>query len=116
MQTSAQKQEKTKIKEYNLNKCRSDWYRENRKANVSTFTCGKCKSKNCDYYQLQTRSADEPMTTFVTCMNCNNRYQYYKSKFLCFKIVNNFKLNNLDGNVKGFTMKTGRKAIGSGRV
>jgi len=23
---------------------------------------------------MQTRSADEPMTTFVTCLNCNNRY------------------------------------------
>lgn len=27
--------------------------------------CGKCKKKNCTYNQLQTRSADEPMTTFV---------------------------------------------------
>ena len=35
------------------------------------FTCGKCKSKKTVYYQMQTRSADEPMTTFVTCTNCN---------------------------------------------
>lgn len=27
--------------------------------------CGKCKKRNCTYNQIQTRSADEPMTTFV---------------------------------------------------
>ena len=39
------------------------------------FKCGKCKSKKTDYYQLQTRSADEPMTTYVTCKNCGNRWK-----------------------------------------
>jgi len=39
------------------------------------FICGKCKSKKCTYYQLQTRSADEPMTTFVTCLDCGNRFK-----------------------------------------
>jgi len=32
------------------------------------FKCGKCKQTNTTYYQMQTRSADEPMTTYVTCM------------------------------------------------
>ena len=40
------------------------------------FTCGKCKSKKTTYYQLQTRSADEPMTTFVTCKDCNKRWKF----------------------------------------
>ena len=31
------------------------------------FECGRCKVRKCTYYQLQTRSADEPMTTYVTC-------------------------------------------------
>lgn len=39
------------------------------------FTCYKCKSNKCNYYQMQTRSADEPMTTFVTCLNCGNRWK-----------------------------------------
>jgi DNA-directed RNA polymerase subunit M/transcription elongation factor TFIIS len=39
------------------------------------FKCGKCKSKKTTYYQMQTRSADEPMTTYVTCMGCNNRWK-----------------------------------------
>ena len=41
----------------------------------SMFKCGKCRLNNCTYYQLQTRSADEPMTTFVTCINCDNRWK-----------------------------------------
>lgn len=41
----------------------------------SMFTCGRCKKKECTYYQLQTRSADEPMTTFVTCLNCGKRWK-----------------------------------------
>lgn len=40
------------------------------------FTCGKCKKKNCTYTQVQTRSADEPMTTFVFCNECGNRWKF----------------------------------------
>ena len=44
-------------------------------ASTDNFTCRKCKSKKCSYYQLQTRSADEPMTTFVTCLDCGSRWK-----------------------------------------
>lgn len=40
------------------------------------FVCGKCKSKKTTYHQLQTRSADESMTTFVQCTNCKNRWRF----------------------------------------
>jgi len=40
------------------------------------FKCGKCKKNNCTYNQLQTRSADEPMTTFVMCNECGNRWKF----------------------------------------
>lgn len=40
------------------------------------FTCGKCKEKKVSYYQLQTRSADEPLTTFCTCEACGNRWKF----------------------------------------
>ena len=40
------------------------------------FKCGKCKTKKTTYTQAQTRSADEPMTTFVTCLNCGNRWKF----------------------------------------
>ena len=39
------------------------------------FKCGRCKQRKCAYYELQTRSADEGMTTFITCLKCGNRWK-----------------------------------------
>ena len=39
------------------------------------FKCNRCKQRKCTYYELQTRSADEPMTVFVTCLNCGKRWR-----------------------------------------
>ncbi|KAH0619263.1 hypothetical protein JD844_019154 [Phrynosoma platyrhinos] len=44
------------------------------------FTCGKCKKKNCTYTQVQTRSSDEPMTTFVVCNECGNRWKVKRAQ------------------------------------
>lgn len=44
-------------------------------ASTDTFKCGKCHSRDCTYYQMQTRSADEPMTTFVTCIQCDHKWK-----------------------------------------
>ena len=44
-------------------------------AATDEFKCYKCQKRLCTYYQLQTRSADEPMTTFITCLNCGNRWK-----------------------------------------
>lgn len=42
----------------------------------STFyTCGRCKKKKVSYYQMQTRSADEPMTVFYRCIECGNKWR-----------------------------------------
>ncbi|KAJ7773623.1 transcription elongation factor [Mycena maculata] len=49
---------------------------EEQQAETSAFQCTKCKQRKCRYRQAQTRSADEPMTTFVTCVNCNNRWKF----------------------------------------
>lgn len=59
--------EAKKIREENL-------YAPKLEASTDNFTC-RCKSKKCTYFQLQTRSADEPMTTFVTCLDCGNRWK-----------------------------------------
>ncbi|ORY33014.1 transcription factor S-II, central domain-domain-containing protein [Naematelia encephala] len=45
-------------------------------AETDAFKCGKCGARKTTYYQMQTRSADEPMTTFVTCTNCKNRWKF----------------------------------------
>jgi len=50
--------------------------KENNAQGTNMFKCAKCKQRNCTYYQMQTRSADEPMTTFVTCLNCYNRWKF----------------------------------------
>lgn len=45
-------------------------------ARTNMFKCGKCKGNDCFYFQMQTRSADEPMTTFVTCANCQHKWRF----------------------------------------
>ena len=50
-------------------------YEPKLEASTDNFKCWKCKSKKCTYYQLHTRSADEPMTTFVNCLDCGNRWK-----------------------------------------
>lgn len=47
----------------------------NIQASTDMFTCKKCKSKRCTYYELQTRSADEPATIFVTCLDCGKNWK-----------------------------------------
>ena len=45
------------------------------KSNTSLYTCKKCKSKDCTFYEAQTRSADEASTIFVTCLNCGKNWK-----------------------------------------
>ena len=39
------------------------------------FKCGKCKKRECSYYELQIRSADESATLFITCLNCGSKWR-----------------------------------------
>lgn len=50
-------------------------YNNTQQASTDMFTCKKCKSKRCTYYELQTRSADEPATIFVTCLDCGKNWK-----------------------------------------
>ena len=43
---------------------------------TSEYKCGRCKEKNCTYYQLQVRCSDEPMTTFINCLNCGHKWSF----------------------------------------
>ena len=44
-------------------------------SNTDRYNCSRCKKNNCSYYELQTRSADEPMSVFVSCLNCGHRWR-----------------------------------------
>ena len=44
-------------------------------ASTDMYTCKKCRSKRCTYYEMQTRSADEPATIFVTCLDCGKHFR-----------------------------------------
>ena len=39
------------------------------------FKCHGCGKRECTYYEMQTRSAGEPMTIFITCLNCGKRWR-----------------------------------------
>ena len=44
-------------------------------AMTDMFKCRKCSSRSCSYYEMQTRSADEPMTQFISCLDCGNHWR-----------------------------------------
>ena len=44
-------------------------------AMTNLFKCRKCQSRETSYYEVQTRSAAEPMTHFITCLKCSNRWR-----------------------------------------
>lgn len=52
-------------------------YGQRPKATTDQFICGRCGKRECTYYQMQTRGADEPMTTYVACVLCNHHWKFY---------------------------------------
>ena len=50
-------------------------YESKKEAMTDMYLCKRCKSRETCYYEVQTRSADEPMTIFITCLNCGNRWK-----------------------------------------
>lgn len=78
--SDAKKKEREAQKQESLEACQSDW--EVRRilsagdANSGQFPCFKCRTNKTVYFQMQTRSSDEPMTTFVNCLECGNRWKF----------------------------------------
>lgn len=50
-------------------------YQEKPAAMTDQFRCSKCKKRECVYQELQLRSCDEPVTLFITCLNCGHRWR-----------------------------------------
>lgn len=47
----------------------------NKSRATDQFKCRRCNKRECTYYELQTRSSDEPMTIFITCLNCGKEWR-----------------------------------------
>jgi transcription elongation factor S-II len=47
----------------------------NRSRATDKYKCNRCGKRECTYYEMQTRSADEPMTVFITCLNCGKQWK-----------------------------------------
>jgi transcription elongation factor S-II len=48
---------------------------EMQQATSDLYKCGKCGKRETTFYQLQTRSMDEPTTSFINCVNCGHRWK-----------------------------------------
>ncbi len=68
-------QKKLKQKEDAFKSRRTDWNRLMNPGVAGIYKCGKCKCNRTTSYQAQIRRADEPMTTFITCMECNHSWR-----------------------------------------
>ncbi|KAK4283754.1 hypothetical protein QN277_000674 [Acacia crassicarpa] len=73
MASDERKKEIEEIRMRALLKCKDG---QELKGTTDQFVCGKCRKRECTYYQMQTRSADEPMTTYVTCVSCNHHWKF----------------------------------------
>jgi hypothetical protein len=62
-------------KELRVNAMRNISYGDTPKPNTCVFACPRCKSRECRYFELQTRGADEPSTMFVLCTACGKRWR-----------------------------------------
>lgn len=66
-----------KLQEDHFNSRRTDWEKKQKESlNIEGFyKCYRCNTKKTYYFQMQTRRADEGMTTFVSCLNCGNNWK-----------------------------------------
>ena len=62
--------------EHIMKKKELEEYRRNNQASSNVFKCNKCGESKCQVTQKQTRSGDEPATTFVECMECGFMFKF----------------------------------------
>lgn len=73
LKSDKQRAEDEKLQKENMDKAMVP---QEDKSISASLTCGKCGQKKVSYSQAQTRSADEPMTTFCQCTVCGNRWKF----------------------------------------
>lgn len=70
----AMMKEYLKKKEIDIQRCKMLLETE-KKDSRGLYTCKACRSKATVFQAVQIRSADEPMTIFITCLECDNRWK-----------------------------------------
>ena len=61
--------------ENKVNESRSDWNEKHTKVISGVYKCRKCGGSKTTQFEMQTRSADEPMTLFIHCLDCGNQWK-----------------------------------------
>ena len=52
------------------------FYTKKMESYTDEFKCGRCKMSKCTIYQVQLRSADEPSTSMLQCINCHHKWSF----------------------------------------
>jgi transcription elongation factor S-II len=61
--------------EKKVDEVRSDWQEKHGQITEGVYKCRQCGGRKTIQHEQQTRSADEPMTLFITCLNCKNTWK-----------------------------------------
>lgn len=72
LRSAEQREKDAKIQKENMDKA---MVAQAERSISTSLQCGKCGQRKVTYTEAQTRSADEPMTLFCTCMNCGKSWK-----------------------------------------
>lgn len=50
-------------------------YNTNQQPTTSLYKCKKCKSRRCQHFEMQVRSADESTSIFLCCLDCGANWR-----------------------------------------
>lgn len=69
------KKEIETINKTTLDSLRSDWADKHAPVFEGVHKCFRCGGRRCSSKEIQMRSADEPMTIFIRCIDCGNEWK-----------------------------------------
>lgn len=72
LRSAEQREQDRKIQKENMDKA---MVAQAERSISQNLQCGKCGQRKVTYTEAQTRSADEPMTLFCTCLNCGKSWR-----------------------------------------
>jgi len=75
MLSKNKKEEIEKEIEKKVDEVRSDWQEKHGQVTEGVYKCSNCGGRKTIQHEQQTRSADEPMTLFITCLNCKKTWK-----------------------------------------